>query len=214
MDQSEFVFRATAVADVEELIALVHRCYGDSYFDTFYYSSTELEAALISGHLRSFIAVTKTGSVVAHIGVRIPDLYYTAVSSLAIVDPAYRSMGLLAKVGFPLYQLCVEKQFSVIHGQAVTVHTYTQQTNLKGGAAVTGIYMNYIPAGQRFIETESLIVDAASPGVIMVTRSHHPQIESPIFPPLIVSKCCRHLVLVKCIEIFCKNNSLPRLIVY
>lgn len=169
MTDSDFHCRAMRVDDARQLVALVHRVYDDTYFDEFYYDIAALQHALNTGRLCSFILLDGCGNIVAHIGVRIPDQHYTAISSLAIVDPAYRGKGLLAQVGMPLYQLCLDKGFSVIHGQAVTVHTYTQQTNLRGGAAVTGIYLNYIPAGQRFLETGQADSEVPTPTVIMVT---------------------------------------------
>lgn len=168
-------YRAIEGNDAPALQSLVQRCYGDSYFDALYFDANELRNAIDKKQLRSCIALNDDGEIIAHLGMRHALGSMTSDSSLAIVDPAYRAKGLLIETGVRLCQTCIDMGLSGIFGTAVTVHTYTQQSNLKGGAAVTGIYLNYIPAGTCFLEVEQAISEHPTPSVLMLSSlATHP----------------------------------------
>lgn len=175
-------YRLLESGDVPALQTLLERCYGDSYFDALYYDGDALSSAIKEKRLRSCIALNEAGEIVAHLGMRHPNGSLTSDSSLAIVDPRYRAQGLLIETGVRLSQTCLEMGLCGIYGQAVTVHTYTQQSNLKGGAGVSGIYLNYIPAGQRFLESEQAQSNCPTPAVLMLTILSQAPIRSCYIP--------------------------------
>jgi hypothetical protein len=73
----------------------MRRCYRESYFDGVYYDAEALRLLISEGKQYSAIALNESGEVVAHIGLRNPRRGRTADSTMAIVDPRYRSRGLL-----------------------------------------------------------------------------------------------------------------------
>lgn len=168
MNNKNIRYRVIDADDAPALQALVARCYGDSYFDALYFDVDELRKAIETKQLRSCIALNQDGEMIAHLGMRCAEGSLTSDSSLAIVDPRYRAQGLLVETGIRLCQVCLDMGLCGIYGTAVTVHTYSQQSNLKGGAGVTGIYFNYIPAGTLFLEVEDARSELPTPSVLML----------------------------------------------
>lgn len=182
MNNETLHYRALEGDDTPALQSLVEHCYGDSYFDALYFDADELRNAIEHKQLRSCVALNEGGEIIAHLGMRHAEGSLTSDSSLAIVHPLYRAKGLLIETGIRLCQTCIDMGLCGIYGTAVTVHTYTQQSNLKGGAAVTGIYLNYIPAGTRFLELEQAHSERPTPSVLMLTHLGAPPKRSCYFP--------------------------------
>ncbi len=175
-------YRALLTDDVPALQTLLKRCYGDSYFDALYFDADALRDAIAKKQLRSCIALNASGDIVAHLGMRHAEGSLTSDSSLAIVDPKYRAKGLLVETGIRLCQTCLEMGLCGIYGTAVTVHPYTQKANLRSNAGITGIYLNYIPSGTRFLEVDNAQSDTPTPAVLMLTPLSPPPRRSCYIP--------------------------------
>lgn len=167
MKNPDVTFRAMTPDDVPRLQALMRRCYGESYFDGIYYDADALRLLISEGNQYSAIALNESGEVVAHIGLRNPRRGRTADSTMAIVDPRYRSRGLLVQIGAAMGPAYVEQDLCGLYLQAVTVHTFTQVASLKGGSGVVGLYLDYIPSGMTFLEIESAVSSNPTPALIM-----------------------------------------------
>jgi serine/threonine-protein kinase RsbW len=146
----------------------MRRCYGESYFDGVYYDADALRRLISEGRQYSAVALNEAGEVVAHIGLRRPRGGRTADSTMAIVDPLYRSRGLLVQVGAAMGPAYLELGLCGLYLQAVTVHAFTQQASLKGGSGVVGLYLDYIPRGMTFLEIESAVSNDPTPALIML----------------------------------------------
>ena len=102
-----FDFRLVKANDVPQLQALLRRCYGDTYYDSVYYRDAVLISALANDDQTSMVAVNADGEFVAHTALRNYRNSFTADTSMAIVDPGYRSRGLFVDLGaamFPSYE--------------------------------------------------------------------------------------------------------------
>jgi len=164
----DIVFRTMTPEDVPALQALMRRCYGESYFDGIYYDARALRDLISEGKQYSAIALNQSEEVVAHIGLRTPRGGCTADSTMAIVDPRYRSQGLLVQIGAAMAPAYDELGLCGLYLQAVTVHVFTQQASLKGGSGVVGLYLDYIPQGMTFLEIESAVSSNPTPALIML----------------------------------------------
>ncbi len=164
----ELSFRALTLEDIPALQVLMRRCYGKSYFDGVYYDAEALGCLISEGLQVSAIALNESDEVVAHIGLRRPRGGCTADSTMAIVDPDYRSRGLLVQVGAAMNPAYEELELCGLYLQAVTVHTFTQRASLKGGSGVVGIYLDYIPRGMTFLEIDSAASSTPTPALIML----------------------------------------------
>lgn len=175
-------YREMEANDAPALQSLVERCYGDSYFDALYFDADELRKAIEKQQLRSCIALNERGEIIAHLGMRHAEASLTSDSSLAIVDPLYRAKGLLVETGMRLCEICIDMGLCGIYGTAVTVHTYSQQSNLRGGAGVTGVYLNYIPAGTLFLEVDEAKSESPTPSILMLAPLAIPPVRSCYMP--------------------------------
>lgn len=182
MKNKKILTRLMEASEAHKLQQLLQRCYGDSYFDALYYDEAALKQAITSNQQCSWVAVNDADEFVAHIGLRNYRNSLTADTTLAIVDPAYRLQGLFVEIGAQMMPVYRQLNLSGLYLQSVTVHPYTQNSSLKGGAGVTGIYLNYIPAATRFLEVESFISSIATPAVIMVQPLAAMPLRSIVWP--------------------------------
>ncbi len=159
--------RAMTPEDAAAVRALMLRCYGETYFDGLYYDAEELARAVATGEQYSAIAIGPSGDVVAHLGLRCPPGSRTADSTMAIVDPQFRSRGLMVELGRALAPFFRKLDLYGIWLQAVTVHPYTQRASLKGGSGVTGIELGYVPSGMTFLEVDSAVTRNPTPALIL-----------------------------------------------
>ncbi len=95
MSTPDITTRAMTPEDAAAVRALMLRCYGETYFDGLYYDAEALARAIATGEQHSSIAIGPSGDVVAHLGLRCPPGSRTADSTMAIVDPQFRSRGRL-----------------------------------------------------------------------------------------------------------------------
>lgn len=143
--------RLMTADESEKLQKLLQRCYGNSYFDALYYDSDALSQAIKTKQQYSMVAINDCGEFVAHIAIRNHHNSLTADTSMAIVDPHYRSNGLFVRMGAEMMPVYDQLGLCGLYLQAVTVHPHSQSSSLKGHAGVTGVYLNYIPAATRFL---------------------------------------------------------------
>jgi serine/threonine-protein kinase RsbW len=171
--EKEPTIRLMHSSEAELLLDLLRRCYQDSYFDSLYYDTKALAEAVENCQQYSMVAVNSEGEFVAHVALRNFQNSLTADTSMAIVDPRYRSNGLFVKMGAEMMPVYEQLGLCGLYLQAVTVHPHSQSSSLKGHAGVTGVYLNYIPANTQFLAMEAAVKsDAenaeATPVVIMV----------------------------------------------
>lgn len=168
MAQEQITTRLVMPDEVDRLQALMRRCYGETYFDSLYYDAGKLAAAIDDQKQYSMVAVNEAGEFVSHIAVRNFHNSLTADTSMAIVDPRYRSRGLFVDIGAQMLPIYQRLNLCGLYLQSVTVHPYTQQSSAKGNAGIVGLYLNYIPASTRFLEMDGFTSDVPTPSLILL----------------------------------------------
>ncbi len=154
--------------EAEKLQALLTRCYGDSYFDGLYYDAQALAHSIASARQYSMVAVNSAGEFVSHIGVRNFARSLTADTTMAIVDPRYRSRGLFVDIGTQMLPVYEKLGLRGLYLQSVTIHPYTQLSTAKGHAGIVGLYLNYIPAATQFLAMDSFTSSVPTPSLIQL----------------------------------------------
>lgn len=145
---TNLTFRAMTAADADSLCRMVRICYGDTYFAEEYCDPDAIRRLLRDGLLHSRIAVTSSGEVAAHLGMRLEradDL--TADGSAAMVHPDYRGHSTLVRLGMELGEVYERLGLVGLHLYAVAVHGIVQGQTRAAGGIETGILVGHCPAG-------------------------------------------------------------------
>jgi GNAT superfamily N-acetyltransferase len=136
--------------DVPALIALIRRCYGESYTEPEFYDASWLRIALASDRLVSVGAVVGS-RVVGHIGTRIPipgDVIVDTVGG--VVDPTYRGLGLTARMGARMAADHRDRGIVAARHVATGAHDRTQRLIADSGGVATGVLLGHVPAGTDY----------------------------------------------------------------
>jgi hypothetical protein len=137
--------RMLGADDVPALIACVRRCYGESYPEPDFYDAGLMRRELETGRLVGAVAKAGEG-VVAHLGTRIPIPGDAVGDTVAgIVDPDYRSRGLMSSVGGRMVGALGDLGIVGTRHFATAAHSHTQRKIVAGGAAATGVLLGHIP---------------------------------------------------------------------
>ncbi|HEX4820234.1 MAG TPA: hypothetical protein VFV00_08505 [Acidimicrobiales bacterium] len=138
--------RTVDADDVPALIALVRRCYGESYTEPEFYDPFALRAELVSHRLVSIGAVVGR-RVVGHLGTRIPIPGDVVVDTVGgVVDPEYRGWGLTARMGARMVEGYRERGVVAAHHVATGAHDRTQRLLVASGGVATGALLGHVPA--------------------------------------------------------------------
>jgi hypothetical protein len=138
--------RRLRAAEVPALIACVRRCYGESYPEQDFYEADVIKRELDAGRLLGAVGLVG-GRLVAHLGLRIP-MPGDAVGDtvVGIVDPDYRGLGLMSRVGGRMVADLGEFGIVATRHFATAAHDRTQRQIVAGGATATGVLLGHIPA--------------------------------------------------------------------
>ena len=123
----EIAIRLVVPEEASLLIALIRRCYGETYIDPSFYRETQVRGLLESGRLQSIGAFTEGLRLVGHMGITLrAHGGMTADAGMTLVDPAYRGRGIARRVAFGLAERSIELGLVGVHDYPVTVHAATQ----------------------------------------------------------------------------------------
>jgi hypothetical protein len=152
--------------DVPALIACTRRCYGESYPESDFYDPSYIRSEL---HARRLLSVgALVGSrVVGHIGTRIP-IPGDAVAEtiLAIIDPDFRGMGLMPRIGRQMVSDYRDLGIVATRHIATGAHDRTQRNIASSGGVATGVLLGHIPAGTDYRGIEHGFGDARIAAVV------------------------------------------------
>jgi len=168
---SAILIRPLAAEDAPKLARCFERCYGDSYVADFFYDPARIQSRKAEGLLRSVVAVDAFGDIVGHMGLtlRRPGAL-TADAGNTVVDPRYRSQGLVARLGAGIFEFCRQAGLVGFHHYPTTAHPIMQKLAVQGGGVETGVMLEYIPAGTRYRE----LVEGAAEGRTAVVVVYQP----------------------------------------
>ena len=119
---------------------LIYKNYGYTYFkDLFYYPEKILQKEK-NQEISSIIAEIDK-KIVGHFAlVKVPNSNIAEIG-IAVVDPAYKGMGIMNEMFSLLLKRAKELNLSAIFGEAVTFHPYSQKANAKFGFCPTALLL-------------------------------------------------------------------------
>jgi Acetyltransferases len=136
--------------DVPALIDCTRRCYGESYPEPDFYEPSYIRSELQGRRLLSVGALVGC-RVVGHLGLRIPIAGDAVAETIAgIVDPDYRGMGLMSRMGAQMAADYRERGIVAMRHIATGAHDRTQRNIASSGGVATGVLLGHIPAGTDY----------------------------------------------------------------
>jgi anti-sigma regulatory factor (Ser/Thr protein kinase) len=151
LSRSDLVFRnADPLSDGVAFARCMFKVYGYTYVETVYFPD-RVKSLIDQGLLMSFVAVTPSGDIVGHQGVKLATSEARVANScMGAVDPDYRGMRIFETLKELALETMRERGFLGVHSEAVALHPYSQRANFKAGGRETGILLAYVPRGIHF----------------------------------------------------------------
>ncbi|MEM7437063.1 MAG: GNAT family N-acetyltransferase [Myxococcota bacterium] len=158
-DPDDLTVRLLDHEEASLLVALIRRCYGETYIDPSFYDEAGVRGRLACGDLSSVGAFTALGELVGHMGItRRSWGGNTADAGMTLVDPAHRGRGIARKVAVGLAEQSIAMELVGVHDYPVTVHGATQRL-AKGYGTDTGLMLANMPGDVSF---EDMQTDASA----------------------------------------------------
>ena len=143
--------RVLTEADALGFCRLMYRSYGATYPNADFYFPERVRAHQQSGRIKSWGAVTPSGRVVGHLALMKDSPTSPAVEwGAVVVDPLWRSEGLMKKLLAAAIESMSERAESVLYAHAVTSHPYTQKTCNRFEFVPTALLLGFIVDNIRF----------------------------------------------------------------
>lgn len=134
-----YTIRLLRPGDAMRLAQLMYRVYGYSYSNEDFYYPDRLDHDLETGRHVGVVAVADNGEIVGHVGVERHDLGPLAELGQLAVAPAHRGHGLRKLMGDRLQEEIQQLGLIGLFGEAVTLHTISQEGSESRGLQVTAI---------------------------------------------------------------------------
>ncbi|MEX2092813.1 MAG: GNAT family N-acetyltransferase [Pirellulales bacterium] len=152
----EYTIRRMQPDEAIEVSQLMYRAYGNTYFNEDVYYPDRVAAHNASSSVLSFVAVGADGRLAGHYALERGEEGPVAEGGQAVVDPAHRGRGLLDRMKDAALAEAKRMNLVGVFADAVTVHTMTQQSDLKHGAHLTCADLAIAPRTEKFknISTE------------------------------------------------------------
>ena len=168
--------------DVEGVIRCIESCYARTYIPEFYDPEWMCEQ-IRSSKMRSVVAVDDEVGIVGHMALKV--VHEGALACEAgstVVDPRFRKLGLMSRMGEKITDLCVREGFVGNVNEPTTAHDIMQKGSVLNGGVETGIMLELIPEATEFREFE------VGSGRVAVTVVYQPLAPAPareVFAPAI-----------------------------
>ena len=146
----EYTIRRMLPAEAVQVSQLMYRTYGNTYFNEDVYYPERIAAQNAHGSLISVVAVGADGRVAGHEAVECNQNGPVAELGQAATDPAHRGRGLMGRMKDQLVQETLHLDLVGWFGDAVAVHTITQQSNAHHGGHVCGVELGISPKTEAF----------------------------------------------------------------
>ena len=150
---SNYTIRLLRPGDGIRLAQLMYRVYGYSYSNEDFYYPERLDHNLASGRHVGVVAVAYDGEIVGHAGIERPDFGPLAELGQLAVAPAHRGQGLQKLMGNQLQEEIQRLGLKGLYGEAVTIHTASQQASESRGLRVCAIKLLDWQAQFKEVET-------------------------------------------------------------
>jgi anti-sigma regulatory factor (Ser/Thr protein kinase)/GNAT superfamily N-acetyltransferase len=148
--EQEYVVRRMRPEEAIEVSQLMYRTYGSTYFNADIYYPQRVAAQNANGSTISFVAQAADGTIAGHHALEMNQAGPIAESGQAAVDPAHRGRGLLNRLKNLAYEEARRRDLTGCYGDAVSVHTITQQSNRNHGGCLTCVDLAISPKTEVF----------------------------------------------------------------
>ena len=146
----EYTIRRMRPDEAVQVSQLMYRAYGNTYFNEDMYYPDRVAAHNAANSVLSFVAVGAAGQLAGHYALERGEPGPVAEGGQAVVDPAHRGRGLLDRMKDAALAEARRRQLVGVFADAVTVHTMTQQSDLKHGAHLTCADLAILPRDEDF----------------------------------------------------------------
>ena len=178
---SKYTFRLMKPSEAVDVSRCIYRAYKYSYLNEDLYFPERIEARNRDGRMISFVAVTDSGEVVAHFALLPKSNALAAEVGIAVVVPEHRKNKLMKIL---LHKLVVEAKsrgFLVLYGNAFTMHTLSQKTNLKFDFVESALQLGVFPPGAIRVMCEKNLKGAGN--VITFFKYLQYPVDNEVFLP-------------------------------
>lgn len=138
----DYTIRKMHAGDVDELVDLVRKCYGDSYPNKIMYAPAEIIHALENGLLHSVVSLDPGGKLVGHCALTFehPDAPLPEAGKM-IVDPDARGQHLSNHLADHRKAVAQENYLVGYWSECVTNHPFSQHEIIDSGGYETGAFI-------------------------------------------------------------------------
>jgi anti-sigma regulatory factor (Ser/Thr protein kinase) len=148
--EQKYSVRRMKPEEAVQVSQLMYRTYGTTYFNKDVYYPDRIAAQNQQETLISVVAVGEDGHVAGHCALERNQDGPVAEIGQAAVDPAHRSRGLLDQMKNALETSARTLGLIGWFADAVSVHTFTQQSNAHHGGHVCGVDLAVSPKSEAF----------------------------------------------------------------
>ena len=148
--EQQYDIRRLRPEEAVQVSQLMYRAYGNTYFNDDVYYPERIAAQNARDANLSYVAVAEDGVVAGHYALELNQPGPVAEGGQAVVDPAHRGRGLLDRMKAAALEAGKNRKLIGWYADAVTVHTFTQKSNIKYGGQLTCIDLAIAPRTERF----------------------------------------------------------------
>jgi len=149
--EQEYIVRLMREGEGQQISQLIYKAYGGTYFNRDVYYPERIEGLNAKGTVLSFVALAADGTVVGHYALERNVDGPVAEGGEAVVDPAHRDRQLLERMKETALSEARHIGLSGVYADAVTVHPYTQKSNVHFGAKLACVDLGIAPRNEHFL---------------------------------------------------------------
>ena len=139
----KLVVRTFKEGDEVWIPKLIYKNYGYTYFKDIFYFPDKILQKEKSGDVLSIVAEVDK-QIVGHFAlVRLPRSNIAEIG-IAVVDPAFKGMGIMKKMFELLLLKAKELRLDALFGEAITFHPYSQRANARYGFKTSALLLGEI----------------------------------------------------------------------
>ena len=149
--EQEYTVRRIREGEGLQVSQLIYKVYSGTYFNRDVYYPERIESLNAKGTVLSFVAVTSDAEVVGHYALERNINGPVVEGGEAVVDPAHRGRKLLERMKETALSEARQIGLAGVYADAVTVHPYTQRSNVHFGAKLVCADLGIAPRNEHFL---------------------------------------------------------------
>ncbi len=179
---TEVTLRLMTPEETSALARCIYRSYGYTYMETIYYPE-QVREMLEAGLMTSFAALSENDEIVGHIAItREHKGSSVGDCGKGVVDPRYRSSGIMAKLIKMAMDYAAKTGMYGIYGEATAVHPYSQKAAVSLGWHETGALLGFAPVGMHFRHIQQQKDEGRTSVIFCFGRTNQPPVRD-IYAP-------------------------------